>query len=140
MIYLHYMTFVLILFFISLISIALILYKRITLIRETEVVITDHSPLLPDAKEVHYILIKNIKEFGFFIVAISIRTYVRSAIIVKKKTSEIYHQIKNKFSNYTQQALPTEKKEVSAFLKTVSDYKKKIKKLKNQIIEEEMNS
>ena len=134
------MTFILILFFVSLISIIFILYKRVLLIRENDMVIIDESPLLPDAKEVHILIVKHTKEFGFFIIEMTLRTYVRSSIVIKKKSLELYHKVKGRLvKDHDPEAIP-EKKEVSVFLRTVSEYKKKINKLKNQIVEEETNS
>lgn len=134
------MTFILILFFVSLLSIVIILYRRVILIRNNEMVIIDESPLLPDAKEVHHVIVKNAKAYSLFFIAIFLRTYIRSSVIIKKKTSETYTKVKNKLSGNPGEVATSEKKEVSAFLRNISEYKKKIKKLKKQIVEEETNS
>ncbi|MCX6752986.1 MAG: hypothetical protein NTW62_01400 [Candidatus Nomurabacteria bacterium] len=117
------------------------LNKRVAFIREQNMTVVDHSPVLPDIKDVHYILIRHGKELGFFIIAITLRTYVRSSILLKKKSKEIYRKIKSKITKkeHIEPEITAEKKEASAFLKTVSEYKKKIGRLKDQIIEEETN-
>ena len=131
------MTFVLILFFVSLAGIALMIGKRVSLIRSGALEVHHDSPLLPDIQEVRFIIVRSAKRYSFIIIEIILRTSIKSSMAIKKRTTELFHAVKNKVTKHLPEKPATEKKEVSGFLKTVSEYKHKIKKLKNRIIEEE---
>ena len=130
------MTIVLLLFFASLIGIAFMLYKRVVLIRANADIVIDETPLLPDVKEVRYIIVKNVKGYSLLIISVIIRGYVKSTLFLKNKSSEILNIVMNKLNKH-EQITTGEPKEVSGFLRAMSEYKHKIKKLKKQIIEEE---
>lgn len=132
------MTIILILFFVSLLVILIMIGRKLLFIREGMVVIEEKIPIIPEADEIKYLLIQNMKKYGFVMIAILLRTTVRTHVVVKRKVEEITDQVKNRL--YKNSSEETKKKEVSGFLKGMSEYKKKIRRLKDKIVEEEMDS
>lgn len=133
------MTLVLILFFIALISLVIMIMKRVFLIRTGSRIIINDDPYLPPVHEVRHIFIKNTRQYSLIIISIILRTSIRTYILLRRKGSEIAHKIINKYNKSTAKLAP-EKREVNRFLKGISEYKNKIKNLKEKIIEEELNS
>lgn len=130
------MTFILILFFISLFGIAFMISKRVKLIRNGYIEVSDEISLLPNTKEIKIIITKNVKQYGFLVITIILRASIRSYFTVKKETIEMFRKIQNKFIKHNTNNI-NKQKEVSSFLKGISEYKRKISHLKNKIIEEE---
>lgn len=133
------MTIVLILFFIALIGLTIMIMKRVFLIRTGSRIIINDDPYLPPIHEVRHIFVKNTRQYSLIILSIILRTSIRTYIILKRKGSEISSKIINKYNKSTAKLAP-EKREVNRFLKGISEYKNKIKNLKEKIIEEELNS
>ena len=137
------MIFVFILFLISLISISFILIKRASFLRSQEILIDHTQPILPDLKEVRYVVLKNAKRYTIILIAIILRGSIRTSIFVKQKSKEFASKFKKQVTTLKNKAYHpkhTEKiQKENNFLKAMSEYKTKIKKLKQQIIEEETN-
>lgn len=133
------MTLVLILFFIALIGLVIMIMKRVFLIRAGSRIIINDDPYLPPVHEVKHIFVKNTRQYSLIIISIILRTSIRTYIILKRKGNEIARKIINKYNKSTAKLAP-EKREVNRFLKGISEYKNKIKNLKEKIIEEELNS
>jgi len=66
-----------------------------------------------------------------------VRFYVHSANFLKKKYEEAKIKIKEVYQRKVKKDVVVEKREVSGFLKMISDYKHKIRKIRRQIKEEE---
>ena len=132
------MTIILILFFVSLFVILIMISRKLFFIRESEIIIEEKTSIIPEANEIKYLLIKNAKKYGFVMIAIILRTTVRTNVLVKRKVVEISNRIKNHLYKNTSEK--RSKKEVNGFLKGMSEYKKKIRRLKDKIVEEEMDS
>ena len=120
------------------------LSKRVSLIRERELIIDHTLPIVPDIKEVRYIAIRKTKRFSIIIIAVILRSSIRTSIFIKQKSKEFsskfFKQVDTlKHKVYHPKHTEKVQKE-NNFLKAVSDYKTKIKKLKKQIIEEETKS
>ena len=95
---------------------------------------------IPNLDQVKNVTVKNSKRYGYVILVETIRFYVRASILIKyiyfktkKKIKEIYHRY------FPHKIKENKEKEVSKFLRMVSDYKNKIKNIKDKIIEEENN-
>jgi len=78
--------------------------------------------------------VHNIKRHSYLALVATIRLYVRSSNFIKNKYEKILTEIENKRKEHI---IKRSKKEVSRFLKTVSDYKSKIRKIKQKVKEEE---
>src|SRR3989344_4107706 len=91
----------------------------------------------PYVREIKHITIKNIKKYGHVSLVETLRLYIKSSNFLKNKYEEI--KMKNmEYRNRLASDLP--EKQVSKFLKMISDYKHKIREIKHKIHEEENNS
>ncbi len=112
------------------------LYKRVVLIRAGAVTAHNQSPIIPPAHEVRYIIIKNVKRYGLVVIAVILRISIRSSIHLKKGSAYLTKKVRNTLSKHFPEK-KAEERETSGFLKTVSEYKRKISNLKEKIKEEE---
>lgn len=134
------MAIILTLFFLSLSGIIYMIGSKLILLKHGEVVIQKHIPIkIPDAEEFKYIFIKNTRRYGFILLVITLRISIKSSYFLKKKFKEIkdivIEKIKKIITGKKHEIL--EEKEVSSFLKTISDYKSKVNRIKDRIKEEE---
>lgn len=132
------MTFVLILFFLSLIAMLYMIWSKVSLLRNNATLIEDDSVFIPEAKEISRFLKKNGKTLSLVLVALGLRAWVKSSVFLKKKSEILKRKIKKTVLKQSAEKF-LEKKEVSNFLKAVSDYKKRISKIKDKIVEEEQD-
>ncbi|MES2416401.1 MAG: hypothetical protein V4504_01750 [Patescibacteria group bacterium] len=112
--------------------------KRVFLIRAGIQVIINDDPYLPPVQEVREILIRNTKDYSLIIIGVVLRTSIRTYILLRKKGKEISDKIIVKYTKNSSK-FTSEKKEVNRLLKGISEYRNKIKHLKEKIIEEETN-
>lgn len=133
------MYFLLILFFGSLIGITFMIGKKLMLIRNGQVFkIHDNITFLetPFLEKIKHVTIKNTKKHGYFLLVATIRLYFKITNFLKNKYQETKTKIKE-IHLRRQKPLPGEKKEVNSFLKMVIEYKHKIRKIKQQVKDEE---
>jgi len=133
------MYFLLTLFFISLIVITFMLGRKFLMLQNGQAF--EKQELIfktPHFQEWKYMVIKNIKKYGYAGLVVTIRLYFRSANLLVNKYQEIKIEIKNRYDKKRNKN-PNQQKEVSKFLKVISEYKHKIRKIKHKIKEEEEN-
>lgn len=130
-----YLILILILFFASLFSIIFMIGRKLTFLKPEEVQNqTEILFELPYLKEVRHLTIKNVKKHGYTLLVITVRFYVQGTNFLKNK----YQEIKIKMQNMIKEnKINGEKKEISKFLKIISDYKNKIRDIKHKIKKEE---
>jgi hypothetical protein len=129
------MYFILTLFFVSLLGIIFMVGRKLAVLQDTQVLKKEEFFLKTQfLNEWKHLTIKNIKKHGYVGLVTTIRFYVLSINFLKNK----YQAIKIKIKNIRGKKLNTEeKREVSGFLKMISEYKQKIREIKHQIKEEE---
>lgn len=96
---------------------------------------------IPHLEKVKHFTNRNIKKYGHRSLVATLRFYIRSSNFLKNKYEEIKVKIKNtniKTKSHLNSDSP-EKVEVNKFLKMISDYKHKIREIKQKIHEEERN-
>ncbi len=137
------MYFFFILFFISLTAIILMISRKLLLINNIEGHNIDHpnellvSGIL-DFDKIKHSTIKNAKKTIHALIWVTLRTYIVSVNFINKKRKEIVIKIKNKFRKHHHEIEEVEeKKEVSKYIKIISEYRQKIRTIKNKIREEE---
>ncbi|MEX2028947.1 MAG: hypothetical protein WD963_00490 [Candidatus Paceibacterota bacterium] len=122
-----------ILFFISLFGIVFMIARKLTLLKKEKVLISlnNEEVLLeiPHLEKMKHHTFETIKKYGHLGLVTVLRWYIKFSNLLKNK----YEEIKIK----RQQAGDGEKKETSKFLKMISGYKHKIRKIKQKIHEEE---
>jgi len=134
------MSIILATFFISLSGIILMIGRKL-LLTSNHHVDTSHNFIIdvPEIDEIKHITGKKVKRFSYILLVITLRIYVLAENIAKKKYSALKNKIqelKNK-SRKNKGLAVLETKEANKFLKTVSDYRTKINKIKQKIKEEE---
>ncbi len=132
----------LILFFISLAGISTLLYRRVIILERSGVAVREIDGEfffdVPDLHEVQYVIVKKIKQYGYVALVLTIRVYIRSSKIMDSLYKEAMNSISAVYKKYIQKKNPESKpKEVSKFLKMVSEYKHKIAEIKERVKEEE---
>ena len=126
-----------ILFFTSLVCIMIMIGRKLVLIRKGLVLSTEEVLFeVPHLEKIKHLTIKNIKKYEHISLVIILRFYIRLTNSLKYE----YGEIKNKIKNRSKEGhINSEKKEISKFLKIISDYKHKIRAIKHKIHEEEKN-
>jgi len=90
-----------------------------------------------DFDKIKHSIIKNGKKLGHATIWIILRTYLISSNFINRKTKELIGKIKNKFNKHNHIDGLEEKKEVSKYIKIISEYRQKIRHIKHKIKEEE---
>lgn len=133
------MYFFLILFFISLFGIVLMIGKKIVFAdvngsEETEKFIQENF----DIDNIKHIAVKNTKKYGFQAFIMILRFYIKFSYFLKNKYKKSKIIVKYLVNNYlVHKDKDVKEKEVSSFLKKVSEYKYRIREIKDKIKEEE---
>ncbi len=129
-----------ILFFLSLSGIVIMIWREMMLIKNGQVVAVEHShPFVPEVQKIKNLTFEGIKKFGYVIVFLTLKSFMKSSNFIKNKSKSIIKEVqdrlsKNKNINFNEL---TEKKEISKYLKIISEYRQKIRKIKHRIKEEE---
>lgn len=128
---------ILIIFFVSLIGISAMIGKKLILLKKGQIENTEKNLFeIPNLDQIKHVTVKNSKKYGYIILVEIMRFYIRFLKLLKLK----YKEIKNVYNKYLpHKEINTQTKEVSKFLKMISDYKYKIKNIKDKIEEEENN-
>lgn len=135
------MTTILILFFVSLTGITVMIGRKLTLVKNGRIAESHHPhPFIPDFNKIKHLIFENTKKYGHLSLVTILRFYIRSSYFFKKKYEEIKIKIKNISTPKDLNGNGTKKTEVSKFLKMISDYKHKIREIKQKIHEEENHS
>ncbi|HEY4513536.1 MAG TPA: hypothetical protein VJH06_03425 [Candidatus Paceibacterota bacterium] len=100
----------------------------------TERDFTEINLKAPALEEWKHAAIKGTKKHGYNTLVGIIRFYFRGSNILKNKYEEVRVKVKRMRRKGRGE---TEKPEISKFLKVVSEYKKKIRKIKQKVKEEE---
>ncbi|OGI94552.1 hypothetical protein A3A03_02105 [Candidatus Nomurabacteria bacterium RIFCSPLOWO2_01_FULL_40_18] len=127
----------LILFFASLISIVIMMGRKLFLLQNGQIASSsqdENSFEVPHLEKVKHFTIQNLKKYEHMLLVQILWLYVRSSNFLKSKYQELKIKINNKIKT---NHIGSEKKEISKFLKIIGDYKHKIKEIKHKIRKEE---
>lgn len=124
----------LILFFASFFSIVFMIGRKLGKVDALGIP-DGHEYEIPYIKEVGPGAVRNAKKYGHAGVVMGVRMYVKSSKTLRNTYKKVKITVKNLHT-----PKPGEKeKEISKFLKGVSDYKRKVRAIKNKISREEEN-
>ena len=130
------MTAILIMFFISLAGISVMIGRKLILLKKGQIENTEKILFkIPNLEEAKYFTVKNAKKYGYLTLVLILRFSIQFSNFLKRKHKEIKIKTEGIINKY----FPQKEKEVSKFLKMVLDYKNKIAKIRDKIIEEEKN-
>lgn len=132
------MYFLLTIFFVSLFGIAFMIGRKLLILEDVSIGEQEEEIFLevPYIEEWKHLTMKGVKRHSYLALVATIRFYVRSSNFIKEKYEKILTEIRNKRKEHL---VKRGEKEVSKFLKTVSDYKRKIREIKHRVVEEEKN-
>jgi len=130
--------FLLILFFGSLFGITFMIGRKLIVLQNGQLFTRreNTSYKIENLEEWRSLIVQNIKSYSYKGLVGTIRLYVRLANFLNRK----YQEIKIKLKERQEKKLSengNEKVEPNKFLKMISEYKRKIRKIKHQIKEEE---
>ncbi len=90
-----------------------------------------------DLDKVKHRAVENFKKIEHNLIWVILRTYLISRNFINRKRKEITLKIKNGLNKNRENNILEEKKEVSKYIKIISEYRQKIKHIKHKIKEEE---
>jgi len=136
------MTILLSIFAISLILVILVPLLQIKKIRQSEIIVTEEiqniSPYryLPKAniKKIGFIISNAFRKYGHLLIIVTLKGWVIITYFIKKYSSIFLQKTKRLLKI---EKVTTENKTVSGFLKKVSEYKKRLKNMREKIKENE---
>jgi hypothetical protein len=131
------MYFLLILFFGSLVGITFMIGKKLAILQNGQISHREET-ISKEAflEEWKYNALKNIRKYSYFGLVASVRFYLHFSNFLKIKYQVVKTKIKNNLGKKSNEN-KMEKREASNFLKMISEYKYKIRKIKYQIKKEE---
>ena len=129
----------LILFFLSFIGIILMIENKLALVKNGQVIKTQYPhPFALDLQKIKYLTFKNTKKLAYKTLFALIKFLIKFSNFIKTKSKKLKKEFKNKFQNNNNSLDKIiEKKEVSKYLKIISEYRYKIREIKDKIKEEE---
>jgi hypothetical protein len=128
----------LILFFSSLLGIAIMLGRKIVFAPHGEMFEEDYEhPFVPDIEKIKALTLHHTKRYGHKGLVTTLRLYLKSRHLLKNTYEVSKEKIKNLNTKNGTNGEVVEKVEVSKFLKAMSAYKNRIRAIKRKIKEEE---
>ncbi len=123
----------LILFFASLLSIIFMIGRKLLVIPQGAVLVEQRSlPEFTYLKEVQEATVQSAKKYGYRGLVVGLRWYMLGINFLKNKYENIKAKIRARAL-----ASDNDKKEISKFLKIITEYKQKIREIKHRIRKEE---
>lgn len=105
--------------------------RKLVMVQNGDVISREAISFEPSyLEELKNVFLENTKKYSYVGLVLIIRLYVRFTNFLKSR----YQEIKNSF---LKNDIEGEKKEISKFLKIISDYKQRIRRIKHKIREEE---
>lgn len=112
--------------------------RRVKLLRKGLITPLGEFPWkIPETHEVKHVASKNLRKYGYIILVILIRSYIKSSNYLKDRYGKVKTKVIENIDKRFNKNDTGEPKEASRFLKMVSEYKDKVKEIKQKIKEEE---
>mgnify|MGYP001576315185 CR=1 FL=1 len=129
----------LILFFIALLGILFMLGSKLALVRgDNTIKVHHHNHIHIDIDKIREQTLKHSKRFGYIVLFVTLRSFIKTSYLLKQKTLALVTKIEEKLTkNKSNSNGSNGEKEVSGYLKTIVEYRKKIRAMKHKIKEEE---
>lgn len=129
----------LILFFISLVAITVMIWHKVVLLRNGQVLTVEGThPFAGELEKIKKLTFKNIKKLSIILLFIILKVFIKSSNFLKIKSLSILRYIKRKLIKESKD-LDNEigRKEASKYLKIISEYRHRIRQMKHMIRKEE---
>lgn len=113
--------------------------RKVKLLRRGALEVNGEFPWkVPETHEVRRITVRSLKRYGYVILVITIRSYIKSSDFIKGKYDVLKDRVINSINKrMNKEGVTEESKEPSKFLKMVSEYKNKVREIKDRIREQE---
>ncbi|MBP6883747.1 MAG: hypothetical protein KBC06_00745 [Candidatus Pacebacteria bacterium] len=132
-----YITFIL--FFISLAGIMLMVGRKLAPVRNGQIFAQEYPhPFVPHIENLKRFSYKSLRKYEHIALVATLRMYVRFSNYTKYSYSVLVAKIKTAINKDRFDGDTADKREISKFLKIISDYKKRVRNIKHRIKEEEM--
>ena len=137
------MYFFYILFFISLAAIILLIGRKLSLVKNNINELEEHHEAgvfiasVFDLDQIKHSLLLSLKRFIHALIWVILRFYLLFSNFINIKRKELAQRIKARLNKNRQQNIAEEKKEVSKYIKVISEYREKIRHMKHRIKEQE---
>jgi len=137
------MYFFFILFFVSLLAIIVMIGRKFLLLKNAsgEEALQAGSTFISGVvnfDKIKHTTTENLKKMEHNLIWTIVKTYLLSKNFINKKRKEIAEKIKKKLNKrFHKNNIQEEKKEISGYIKIISEYRQKIKHIKHKIKEEE---
>ena len=126
----------LILFFLSFAGIIIMLSRELVLIRNGKVAHTEHShPFVAELQTIRELTLQSGKKLGYLAVFMTLKFFIKSSNSLKNISKGVMEELKKDFEGNLNET--NEKREPSKYLKIISEYQQKIRRMKHKIKEEE---
>jgi hypothetical protein len=126
---------------ISFLGMTVMIGRKLVLLRKGHIELGANGSniLLTDIEKIKSFGQKNLKRYGYFALFSVLRSYIRTVNSLKKQGIQLAKKIENKLLKNKKGVVGenAEKREVSKYLKIISEYQEKIRKMKKKIQEEE---
>ena len=130
-----------ILFFASLIGIMILVGRKLVFVRKAQILGREDvlHPFDPDLAKIKYYAKRGAREYGHLALVATIRIYIKSANLLKQKTSETASKIKSLINKRKNGGVKNSEsiQEPNTFLNKVTEFKHKIREIKHKIKKEE---
>lgn len=100
----------------------------------------DHTEFffdVPELEDIKVIVVKQMKRYGYLTLVTTLRIYVRGGKLANTLARTIARKAMTLNDKYLSKKKETKGAQTSIFLRTIGEYKRKIKKLKDRIKQEE---
>jgi len=132
-------------FLLSLLGIVLMIGRKLVLVRSGKYGSLNGEEIdillfvTPNLEKIKLLTFRNVKRLGYFTVFATLRLMIKSSNFVKVKSRLLVGAIKNRLKKDKDELIEeiVEKKEVSKYLRVISEYRQKIKRMKHIIKERE---
>jgi hypothetical protein len=113
--------------------------RKLALVRNGEVVKIMHPhPFVPELQKIKKITSKGAKKIAYISLFMVLRFFIKSSNFVKTESNILAKKLIDRIQKNNSKSLGGgQKKEASKYLKTISEYRQKIKKMKHIIKKEE---
>jgi len=116
------------------------IWHKLILVRNGQIITTQyiHPSFAEELQKIKCFTYKKIEKIGYVIIFIILKFFIKSFNFIKIKSIIIIKKLKNKFKKENKSSNKIiEKNKTSKYLKTIEEYRKKIKIMKYRIKKEE---
>jgi hypothetical protein len=115
------------------------IWRELIIVRNGQITVIEQShPFVPDLQKMKHLTFKNTKKIIYVILFITLKFFIKFSNLIKNTSILLIKKLKDKLTKKKNELGEiVEKKEVSKYLRMISEYRHKIRQMKHRIKEEE---